>query len=96
MAKGTGNRLTDAQRDEIRNAGPEVTLAELAKRYQTSVNTIHRYRNGAKKAAQPKAAATKAPVVATTNYTNTVIKAILGLGIGRDEKLKMIGSIVNS
>lgn len=58
MPKNTGHRLTENDRNEIRNAPAEMTLAELAKKYNTSMNTVQRYRS--RKAAPTKAAAEKA------------------------------------
>lgn len=92
MAKGTGHRLTDAQRIEIRNAAPDVTLAALAKQYGTSINTVARYRNG-KKAAQPKEAAVKTAPKAASGLRDT-LRMVLGLPLSDGDLRVVLGSVI--
>lgn len=60
MVKKNTARLTDIQRNDIRNAPAGMSLSDLAKRFNVAPQTIAYYRNGAKRAPAKQAAATLA------------------------------------
>jgi transcriptional regulator with XRE-family HTH domain len=92
MARTQGHRLTNEQREQIRNAPSSETLADLAKRFNTSVNTVQRYRSG-KKAPPTKEAATK---IAPKSGFREMLRTVAMLPLSDSELRTVIGSIIKS
>lgn len=64
----TGHRLTAQQKNAIANAAPETTNTELAAKFETSLQTIAKYRTATapRKGGRKSAAATEPAATTTT------------------------------
>ncbi|MEZ4741135.1 MAG: hypothetical protein R3B45_01580 [Bdellovibrionota bacterium] len=89
---GTRKRLTPKVREAIAKESPDLTLAVLAKKYDTSINTITKYRNSGANPA-PKAIFTAVVQRAGASKYPTAIADILNDSTLRDsQKVKMIAA----
>lgn len=68
-ALSKGRRLTAQEKAEITNASMDVTNTELAERYETTLNTIGRYRKGSRRGRRP--AATRAAAAGRASSPRT-------------------------
>lgn len=101
-AAGTRKRLTPEIREAIARESPDLTLAVLAEKYDTSINTIAKYRNAGSagaKAAEPTkrgrpagaqtTAATKGP---KSNCPPAIFGILSDSALKDSQKVKMIAA----
>jgi len=94
-AAATRKRLTPEVREAIAKESPDLTLAVLAEKYDTSINTIAKYRNAGavSTAAAPKATPTTQVQRAGASKCPPTIAGILSDGALKDsQKVKMISA----
>lgn len=84
-------RMTPEQIDSIRNAPATDTLADLAKRFGTSISTVQKHRI-AKKAPQPKEAAM---VTRSKSTLRATLQTAIDLPLSEKDLRVVVGSIVN-
>ncbi len=91
--RGPGQRLTAAAKLGIKTSPPEVSATELAKRFNTTPQTIARYRN-AKKAPALKAAAEKSKITRVSDEVALkMISNALSLDVPANLRLDVIAAL---
>ena len=87
----TGFRLSDAQKKQIIDAPETMTLAQIAEKFSTSVNTVAKYRSGAASTTKVEKTPSVAPAsskrgrpLGTTNVGSS----------GKGVSLEIVGSLI--